>query len=70
MELGEEEDFRDEAIALVNAISGISSVTPIQKNLWFTSTPSQPLSSESSNKTLRGKTSQEEMEGNVGKSQK
>ena len=52
MELGEEEDFGDEAITVVSATSSItssatSSVTPIQQNLPLTS-PIQPSSSESS----------------------
>ena len=38
-----------------------SSVTPIQQNLPSTSTPTQPSSSESSNKTSRGQTYREKM---------
>ena len=68
VELGEEEDFGDEAIIVVNATSSItssatSSVTPIQQNLPSASTRIQPSSSESSNKTSRGQNSG----GNVGR---
>ena len=35
----EEEDFGDEAIAVVSETSSISSVTPIHQNLLSTSTP-------------------------------
>ena len=67
VELGEEEDFGDEAPTMVSASSSItssatSSVTPIQQNLPSTSTPTQPSSSESSNKTSTGQTSREKME--------
>ena len=67
VELGEEEDFGNEAPTMVSASSSItssatSSVTPIQQNLPLTSTPIQPSSSESSNKTSRGQTSREKME--------
>ena len=37
-------------------------MSPIQQNLLSTSITIQPPSSESSNKTLRGETSQEKME--------
>ena len=58
MELGEEEDFGDEAITVVSATSSItscatSSVTPIQENLPSVSTPIQPSFSESSSKKSR-----------------
>lgn len=47
---------------MASATSDISSVSPIQQNLLSTSITIQPPSSESSNKTLRGETSQEKME--------
>ena len=58
MELGEEEDFGDEAITVVSATSSItssatSSVTPIYQNLPSASTPIQPSFSESSSKKSR-----------------
>ena len=67
VEPGEEEDFGDEAIALVSATSSIissatSSATPIQQNLPSTSTPVQPCSSKISNKTSRGQTSPEKID--------
>ena len=62
MELGEEEDVDDEAIAVVIATSSISFVTSIQQNLPWTSAPTQPSPSEISNKTSRGQTSREKMD--------
>ena len=67
VELGEKEDFGDEAITVVSATSNITSsvlysVTPIQQNLPLTSTLIRPSSSESSNKTSRGQTSRDQME--------
>ena len=67
VELGDVEDFGDEAIPVISATCSItssanSSVAPIQQNLPSSSTPIQPSSSESSNKTSRGKTSGEKME--------
>ena len=69
-ELEEEEDNGDEASTVASATSGISSVSPIQQNLLSTSTTIQQVSSETSNKTLRGQTSQKENGRNIGKSQK
>ena len=62
VELGEGEDFGDEAIAVVSATSSISSsatssVTPIQQNLPSTS-------------TIKRTNFLKENGGNVGKSQK
>ena len=62
VELGEEEDVDDEAIAVVIATSSISFVTSIQQNLPWTSAPTQPSPSEISNKTSRGQTSREKMD--------
>ena len=67
VELGEEEDFGDEAITVVSATSSItvvsatssitssatSSVTLIQQNLPSASTPIQPTFSESTSKKSR-----------------
>ena len=61
-ELGEEDDFGDEASTVASATSDISSVNPIQQNLLSTSTTIQPSSSENSNKTSRGEISHEKME--------
>ena len=47
---------------MASATSDISCVCPTQQNLLSTSITIQPSSSESSNKTLRGETSQEKME--------
>ena len=68
VELGEVEDFGDEVITIISATDSItssanSSVTPIQQNLPSSSTPIQLSSSESSNKTSRGETSRDKMEG-------
>ena len=73
VELGEEEDFGDEATTVVSATSSItssatSSVTPIQQNVPSTSTPIQHYSSESRN-VKRTNFSRENGE-NIGKLQK
>ena len=60
MELGKEEDFGDEAV--VSATSGISSVSPIQQELSFTSTPAEAFSNENINKTSSVQICREEME--------
>ena len=67
VELGDVEDFGDEAIPVISDTCSItssanSSVAPIQQNLSSSSTTIQPSSSESSNKTSRGKTSREKIE--------
>ena len=62
VELGQEKDFGYETIAVVTATFSISSVSHIQQNLSWTSTPIHSSSKESCNKTSRGQASREKME--------